>query len=91
MDKNDTKEILDAVATLGDRTEERLAEQTKEIRKGFEHLDARLSRVEEELVALSKTVDSLIEGDALGHSHITLTRDEYDAFVSLTKLPNRFA
>ena len=87
MEDTDKNEILKAVVTLS----EHLEANTKEVRTGFERLDRRLLDVQEEITALANTVDSLIEGDTLGRKHITLTRDEYDAFVALTKLPNRFA
>lgn len=80
METKDKAEILDSIAEL-----------TREVRIGFEKLDGRLVNVEEELRALSKTIDSLVEGDALGTTHITLTRAEYDKFIELAKLPNRFA
>ncbi|MCU7866445.1 MAG: hypothetical protein KZQ92_21025 [Candidatus Thiodiazotropha sp. (ex Lucinoma borealis)] len=72
MEDSDKKEILEAIASL-----------TQETRTGFEKLDMRLARVEDELMALSKTVDSLIEGDTLGKEHITL--------MDTAHLPNRFA
>lgn len=87
MNESDKKEILQAIAMLGEHN----AATVKEVRSGFEKLDKRLLGIEEELSALSKTVDTLIEGDVLGSRHITLTRKEYDAFVAQVNLPNRFA
>lgn len=74
-----------------DGLEERVGSLNMEMRSGFEKIDTRLINLEEEVVALSKTVDDLIEGDTLGKRHIMLTREEYDAIVTFTKFPNRFA
>jgi hypothetical protein len=101
VDKNDIIEAIgalaahvdgrfDAMESRMDGMEERIDTLTKEVRSGFEKLDTRLSGVEDEVKAISVTLDKQLEDNALGKDHITLTRKEYDVVVDTVHLPNRF-
>lgn len=64
---------------------------TQEMREGFSKVDKRLCSLEDEVKAISTTLDSLIEGTTIGTENIMLTRPEYDSLMEGAHLPNRFA
>jgi hypothetical protein len=97
MEQTDKQEILDAFSALVahvdermDGMEERMANLTQEVRSRFDKVELRLDSLEESVGAMSRALDTITEGDVLGKEHITLTRPEYDALVTVAHLPNRF-
>ncbi len=89
MDRLDTR--IDSIELRMDGVEGHIGSLTQEVRIGYQKLDTRLSAVEEEVHAISATLDRQFEGEVLGTDHITLIRPEYDGLVKVTNLPNRFA
>jgi hypothetical protein len=104
MDSTDKNDIIEAIGALAahvdgrfdametciDDMEGRVDALTKEVRSGYEKLGVRLSSVEDEVKAISTTLDKQLEGNALGKDHITLTRKEYDVVVDAIHLTNSF-
>jgi chromosome segregation ATPase len=64
MDGLDTR--MDTFEVRMDGIEERIGALTQEVRTGYQKLDTRLSAVEEEVHAISATLDRQFEGEALG-------------------------